>query len=367
MGIDQSGSSQLLDEGRKMEPAPKENSDTKMTAVEYTPPDYWEGSAAPVWLQRLVTNGFVFMVTHYNLWLLPLLVAGYYLVVQGALWLIAVAVALYLPSYLSQSQSSSDGRQWNAFRALKLWNLVSANYLRTRVIRETPLDSGDNKRYVFAYSPHGILVLSRFAIAAGNWEKLFPDIDFRFLGASAIFSVPLAREACLWLGGVDASRSTAEKVLKSGKSITVYPGGVPEIFLTDPKSKENVLVLKKRRGFIKLAMREAADLVPVFVFGEKWLYNVWTPSHRITSFFWRTIQVPMIFFWGRVLWMPMPPPEGKSFGVVYGKPLSVPSTQHPTDEQVHVVQEAYVAEVERLFHQYKKSFGYDDDETLVIT
>lgn len=40
------------------------------------------------------------------------------------------------------------------------------------------------------------------------------------------------------LRGVDASRSTADKVIKDGKSILVYPGGVAEIFLTEPESKE---------------------------------------------------------------------------------------------------------------------------------
>jgi 2-acylglycerol O-acyltransferase 2 len=72
---------------------------------------------------------------------------------------------------------------------------------------------------------------------------------------------------------VDASRATADKVLNDGTSIVVYPGGVPEIFKTDPNSKVNELVLKKRLGFVKLAMRHGAELVPSFVFGEKWLYK----------------------------------------------------------------------------------------------
>lgn len=53
-----------------------------------------------------------------------------------------------------------------------------------------------------------------------------------------MFYVPFGRDFCLWLGCVDASRSTAEKVLDAGHSIYVYPGGVPEIFLTNPYSKK---------------------------------------------------------------------------------------------------------------------------------
>lgn len=157
--------------------------------------------------------------------------------------------------------------------AALLWSI------RMKVIREQELDS--KKKYIFGYHPHGIIVLSRLATYAGNWEKLFPNIHARgafkmtfqakseskahnfgslfclALGASTMFYVPFGRELCLWcvvrkfvsplqttnyacvrLGGVDASRSTADKVLKAGTSITVYPGGVPEIFLVDPKSKE---------------------------------------------------------------------------------------------------------------------------------
>lgn len=46
-----------------------------------------------------------------------------------------------------------------------------------KVIREQELDS--KKKYIFGYHPHGIIVLSRLATYAGNWEKLFPNIHAR--------------------------------------------------------------------------------------------------------------------------------------------------------------------------------------------
>jgi hypothetical protein len=202
--------------------------------------------------------------------------------------------------------------------------------------------------------------------------------------------VPLAREPCLWydislppfgitwgiltgwyslyrLGGVDASRATAEKVLASGKSIAVYPGGVPEIFLVDPTSKENVIVLQKRLGFVKLALRNGANLVPVFVFGEKSLYNVYSPPQRVTSVIWKTLRIPFIFFWGRFLWMPMPATKEKPFGVVYGTPIAVARKENPSDDDVRALHARYTEEVKRLFTQHKNAYGYDSDETLVIS
>ncbi|KAI9915042.1 hypothetical protein PsorP6_007539 [Peronosclerospora sorghi] len=186
------------------------------------------------------------------------------------------------------------------------------------------------------------------------------------LGASTMFYMPLGRELCLWLGGVDASRSTADKVLKDGTSIVVYPGGVPEIFKTDPNSKVNELVLKNRLGFIKLAMSHGAELVPSFVFGEKWLYSMWNPPQGVIDFFRKTLKVPMIIFWGKFMWMPKQPPKGKRFGVVYGRSIPTKFTTNPEEKEVLTVHEQYVSEIERLFTQYKKEFGYDDDETLLI-
>ncbi|KUF95156.1 hypothetical protein AM588_10006081 [Phytophthora nicotianae] len=350
-----------------------------------------------------------------------------------------------------------------------------------KIIREQELDP--NKRYIFGFHPHGIIVLSRIAIFGGSFEDVFPGITYRILGASPMFYIPLGRELCLWMGGVDASRSTGEKVLKEGSSIVVYPGGVSGIFKTNPNSKEtqlvlknrlgfvklamnhgadlvptfvfgekwlyngaqktgkgNVweslrtssiwglmnkflrikiireqeldpkkqyifgfhphgiivlsrlaifgrnfddvfpgiknrlslstqatqLVLKKRLGFIKLAMRHGADLIPTFIFGEKWLYNMWNPPRFIINFFRKALGIPVLVFWGKFWWMPKAPAEGKRYGLVYGKPIVTKHTPNPTDEEIRAVHAQYVAEIERIFKQYKSEFGYEEDETLLI-
>lgn len=37
-------------------------------------------------------------------------------------------------------------------------------------------------------------------------------------------------------------------------------------------------MLKNRLGFVKLAIRHGAELVPVFTFGEKWLFKCVTAT-----------------------------------------------------------------------------------------
>ena len=93
---------------------------------------------------------------------------------------------------------------------------------------------------------------------------------------------------------------------------------------------------------------------------------MWNPPQGVIDFFRKTLKIPMIIFWGKFMWMPKQPPKGKRFGVVYGKPIPTKLTVNPTEEEIRAVHQRYVGEIERLFSQYKKEFGYDDDETLLI-
>ena len=47
----------------------------------------------------------------------------------------------------------------------------------TQIEREVELDP--TRQYIFGWHPHGILLLSRFAIYGGLWDKLFPGIRFK--------------------------------------------------------------------------------------------------------------------------------------------------------------------------------------------
>ncbi|ETO82559.1 hypothetical protein F444_03333 [Phytophthora nicotianae P1976] len=322
-----------------------------------------DDSHVPLWVQNFLTDVFSFVTTHYFVWSFPFLVLFNCLHQHGLDYVSVAMIALYLPSFFNGAQKTGQGNEWVAVRTSSLWGLMN-KFLRMKIIREQELDS--RGKYIFGFHPHGILVLSRIAAFGQNFIDVCPGITTRFLGASAMYYIPLGRDMCLWMGGVDASRSTGEKVLKDGKSIVVYPGGVPEIFLTDPNSKETQLVLKKRLGFIKLAMRQGADLVPTFVFGEKWLYNMWTPPKNVTDFFRKRLGIPVLIFWGKFWWMPKAPPKGKRYGVVYGKPIIVKHDPNPTNAEVCAVHAEYISAIERIFKQYKSQFGYDEDETLAI-
>lgn len=56
-----------------------------------------------------------------------------------------------------------------------------------------------------------------------------------------------------------------------GRAITIVVGGARESLDAQPHSLR--LVLKRRKGFVKLAIRTGADLVPVLAFGGTPLPN----------------------------------------------------------------------------------------------
>jgi 1-acyl-sn-glycerol-3-phosphate acyltransferase len=76
-------------------------------------------------------------------------------------------------------------------------------------------------------------------------------------------------------------------------------GGSKEIYTTDPHEPRTQLVLRDRRGFIRLALRHGAPLVPVFVFGEKYAYHRFKHRTGFAYFVLRTLRVPFLIFWGR--------------------------------------------------------------------
>ena len=108
--------------------------------------------------------------------------------------LAALAVIAYQPSFWDGERKL--GRPWDALRTHPVWTLPQA-YFPVRLLRLKALDPA--RKYVFGWHPHGILVLSRIHVYGGVWERMFPGVPFRVLGASPMFACPCAaRSACGW-------------------------------------------------------------------------------------------------------------------------------------------------------------------------
>ena len=120
---------------------------------------------------------------------------------------------------------------------------------------------------------HSLPNLSRGALAtfgteATGFSKAFPGLKPHLLTLTTNFQMPFYRDILLAMGICSVSRQSCSSILKSGpgNAITIVVGGAAESLSAHPGTAD--LTLRKRLGFIKLAIQYGADLVPVFSFGE---------------------------------------------------------------------------------------------------
>ena len=186
----------------------------------------------------------------------------------------------YLPSYFDGAQLTG-ARAWPELQqCTALWQPFVTALIRgpVKVVFETQLDP--QRQSIIAAAPHGILSLnhSLYFTDAGGFLTHFPH-PRRDLGASVIFRIPMFRELLLWAGCVDASKATARKMLQSGKSLFIYPGGEKEQMLT--RHQQQRAYIGTRKGYARLAVEHGVDVIPAYCFGETDLYKVWLPLERL--------------------------------------------------------------------------------------
>lgn len=149
------------------------------------------------------------------------------------------------------------------------------------------------------------------------------------------------------MGLASVCKRSCRNILKMGHSICIVIGGASESLYAYPGT--NNLTLKKRLGFIKIAIREGADLVPVYGFGENDIYEQLptdesTYLHSFQKWFQSLFGFTFPFFHGRGVFtynyglMPYRRPVV----VVVGKPIRVQQNPKPTDEEVQKLHQLYI-------------------------
>ena len=238
----------------------------------------------------------------------------------------------------------------------------------------TALDLGVDPEglHIFVLHPHGTLAFHRamFGFATKQlWEKAFPDVKFRVLTATAALLIPFIREWWLWSYCVDASRSVAQGVLEAGVSLCIYAGGEHEQMLT-VRGKHRVYLPPKRNGFVRLALRNGAALVPIYTFGETDLYQHHSCclGARMALMKKAAVAVPLISGVFGIL------PHRVPLTAVVGKPIMVTKVPvgldlRKSEEGQKLVAELhakYVAALRELFDANKAACGYANAELEVF-
>jgi len=292
----------------------------------------------------------------------------------------------YLIYTLLISEDATNGklsRRKNWLRRSKFWSGF-ASYFPARLHRTVSLEP--TRKYIFGYHPHGIIshgAFAAFATEALGFSDLFPGITNTLLTLDTNFRVPLYRDYALAMGLASVSRESIENLLSKGghngegmgRAVTIVVGGARESLDAQPHSLR--LVLRSRKGFVKLAIRQGADLVPVLAFGENELYDQvdsvehpWIHKGQMIVKKAMGFTIPLFHARGIFNYDVGLMPYRRAVNVVVGRPIKVVqqgTKDNKVDEAyLDKVHGEYIDELMRLWDGYKDTFARDRDGELEI-
>ncbi|EEP82946.1 conserved hypothetical protein [Uncinocarpus reesii 1704] len=240
-------------------------------------------------------------------------------------------------------------------------------------------------KYIFGYHPHGIIshgAFAAFATEALGFSELFPGITNSLLTLDSNFRLPFYRDYALAMGLASVSRESCENLLSKGgadgegmgRAITIVVGGARESLDAQPHMIR--LFLKRRKGFIKLAIRTGADLVPVLAFGENELYKqVASDQHPLIHKFQLLVKrtmgftIPLFHARGVFNYDVGLMPYRRPLNIVVGKPIPVLQQPHRDkieDKYVDDLHARYVASLQTLWEEWKDTFATERQSELEI-
>ena len=161
-------------------------------------------------------------------------------------------------------------------------------------------------------------------------------------------------------GAIEVSSRAMASCLKKGRSVFVVPGGAREALYSKPGY--SYFPVEKRLGFVKLALKNGVDLVPVYNFGESEMYDLWVDSsdpskHGVLHTFQQILKkffgTTLPFFKGR---RGTALPFRKPLVAMYGKPIEIPHIPNPTKEQIVHWNAKYAKALKEMYEKYKPHY-----------
>jgi len=309
------------------------------------------------------------MVLVHTLSIAAFLTLFFFLCAIPLLWPILIPYLIFTLTSKAGTSGTLSYRS-ETLRRLPIWSLF-ASYFPARLHRSRELPP--TRKYIFGYHPHGIIshgAFAAFATEALGFSQLFPGITNTLLTLDSNFRIPLYRDYALRLGLASVSRESCENILSKGgpngegmgRAITIVVGGARESLDAQPDSLR--LVLARRKGFVKLAIRTGADLVPVLAFGENELYEQFDAArhpriHRLQLLAKKCLgfTVPLFHARGVFNYDVGLMPYRRPLNVVVGRPIMVERQERPDAAYVDRIHERYVSELVAVWDEWKDVFA----------
>ncbi|TNN76937.1 Diacylglycerol O-acyltransferase 2 [Liparis tanakae] len=234
---------------------------------------------------------------------------------------------------------------------MEILNVVSfANLIKTHNLLPS-------RNYIFGYHPHGIFCFGafcNFGTEATGFTKKFPGIKPSLATLAGNFRLPVLRDYLMSGGICPVNKNSIDYLLSrngTGNAVVIVIGGASESLQCAPGM--NIVTLKNRKGFVRLALQKGSDLVPVYSFGENDAYKQVIFEEGT---YWRHLQrrLQKILGFAPCLF------HG------FGEPITVPKIEDPSDEMVDLYHAMYIRSLQCLFDKYKTRFGLKESDALFI-
>lgn len=160
---------------------------------------------------------------------------------------------------------------------VRFYERTLARYHRPRVIGVERVPDGP-VLYVGNHNA-GLWSPDSFAFCHAVIEARGVDALPYGLAHEVALSLPPLNQMLVPLGAVRASHDNALRLLASGRSVLVYPGG--DVDAMRPARRRGEVVFDGRRGFVRLALRAGVPIVPVATAGAHDTFRVLTDGRFI--------------------------------------------------------------------------------------
>jgi hypothetical protein len=207
------------------------------------------------------------------------------------------------------------------------------------------------KPVMYGIHPHGILAcgVGFASISIGLRNERVALIVAPFLRwVNPLFRVFTG--ACGYEVLSSTPREMTRIMAKNNTSVAIVVGGFDEMLMDS--TDEDLLFLRNRKGFVKMAITHGYDLVPVYVFGETQLYrNILRLPNCLVKFCMRWM-IPLLFPVGK-WWYPLIPDRlEKGLKIVFGGTMNIEKNPNPTRELITSVHDEYIKKVEAMYKQH---------------
>ena len=271
---------------------------------------------------------------------------------------------LYIPYCILDRTHIHGATRWVSYETIEWVRSLPTFWASTAyfpaVLHKTA-DLDPSKPYILSYHPHGVIgmgVNCTLNTNCAGFRELFPGLRRWGVTLREVFYFFMVRDYILLAGFISADREALVSKLRQGDSIVLITGGAAEALYA--QSGRFTLYLKKRRGFLKMALETGAGVVPCLGFGENDAFSTLDVAKHDASLMDLLLKIRKVLRFSTpiVTW---PIPRRNPIHVVVGAPVHfAPGT---SVEDCHA---QYVAALTKLYNEHKSHYGHRDIPLEII-